>query len=69
MRAVTIALCLLAAPALSFVAECTSSENTPATTCLAHNVVPGTAAYADCVEVVREKGPSILRHSHVGGHQ
>ncbi len=68
MRALTIALCLVAALALSFVAGCTSSANTPEATCLAHNVAPGTSAYADCVEAVREKGPSILRHLHAGGH-
>ena len=69
MRAVTITLCLLAAPALLFVAGCTSSATTPEATCLAHNVTPGTWAYANCVEMVREKGPLILRHTHVGGHQ
>ncbi len=69
MRGLTIALCLLATPALSFVAGCTSSEITPEVTCLTHNVTPGTWAYADCVEMVREKGPLILRHVHVGGHQ
>ena len=69
MRSLVVALCLLAIPALSFVAGYTSSANTPEATCLAHNVAPGTPAYADCVEMVREKGPSILRHSHVGGHQ
>ena len=69
MRALTIALFLLASLALSFVAGCTSSENTPEATCLAHNVTPGTWAYANCVEMVREKGPLILRHVHVGGHQ
>ena len=69
MRALTIALCLLATPALSFVAGCTSSAITPEAACLAHNVTPGTSAYADCVEIVREKGPSILHHSHIGGHQ
>ena len=56
MRALTIALCLLATPALSFVAGCTSSAMTPEATCLAHNVAPGTWAYANCVEMVREKG-------------
>ena len=69
MRALSAALCLLATPALSFVAGCTSSANSPEATCVAHNVAPGTSAYADCVEMVREKGPSILRHTHVGGHQ
>ncbi len=69
MRALTIALCLLATSALSFVAGCTSSANTPEATCIAHNVSPGTWAYANCVEIVREKGPSILHHGHVGGHQ
>ncbi len=37
-------------------------------TCLAHNVAPGTWAYADCVETVRDKGPLMLRHKHVGEH-
>ncbi len=69
MRTLTIALCLLATPALLFVAGCTSSATTPEATCLAHNVTPGTWAYANCVEMVREKGPLILRHTHVGGHQ
>ncbi len=69
MRALTIALCLLALPALSFAAGCAPSANTPEAACLAHNVAPGTWAYADCVEMVREKGPLILRHTHAGGHQ
>ena len=69
MRTLTIALYLLATPALSFVAGCASSATTPETICLAHNVAPGTWAYANCVERVREKGPLILRHTHVGGHQ
>ncbi len=69
MRALIIALCLLTTPTLLLVAGCTSSANTPEATCLAHNVTPGTWAYANCVEVVREKGPVILRHVHVGGHQ
>ncbi len=68
-RSLTIALCLLATSALLLVAGCTSSENTAEATCLAHNVTPGTWAYANCVEMVREKGPLILRHVHVGGHQ
>ena len=69
MRALAIALCRLTTPALSFVAGCASSAITPEATCLAHNVTPGTSAYGDCVEIVREKGPSILHHSHIGGHQ
>jgi hypothetical protein len=69
MRALINVLCLLATLALSFVAGCTSSANTPEATCLAHNVAPGTWAYANCVEMVREKGPLILRRVHVGGHQ
>ncbi len=69
MRALAIALGLLATPALSFVAGCASSAITPEATCLAHDVAPGTSAYADCVEIVREKGPSILHHAHIGGHQ
>ncbi len=69
MRALTIALYLLATPALSFVAGCTSSAITPEAICLAHNVAPGTWAYANCVEMVREKGALIVGHTHVGGHQ
>ncbi len=68
MRVLIAVLCLLATSALSFVAGCTSPANTPEATCLAHNVAPGTWAYADCVETVREKGPLMLRHTHVGGH-
>ena len=69
MRTLAIALYLLATPALSFVAGCASSANTPEAICLAHNVAPGTWAYANCVEMVREKGALIVGHTHVGGHQ
>ncbi len=67
MRPLALALCLLAAPALSFVAGCTSSANTPEATCLAHNVAPGTSSYSDCVEMW--PAPWSRRHMHGGGVQ
>ncbi len=69
MRALIAVLCLLATSALSIVAGCTPSAITPEATCLAYNVTPGTWAFAHCVETVRDKGPSMIRHSHLGGHQ
>jgi len=58
----------LAVPCLGM-AGCAPSARAPEAACAEHGLQPGTRAFDDCVDLVRDKGAAILRHQHSGGHQ